>query len=137
MSAKPETTFTSSVHKHLPLDIYRMKNHNVYNGGIADVWYDDKKDLWAEYKFIVVPKRDDTIVDLVNGKKPVISALQQEWLRGRYKNGRQVCVIVGSKNGGVWFGGTEWQRPLTALEFRGLLKTRKELADIITQHVRG
>ncbi len=24
-------------------------------------------DLWVEYKFIVVPKRDDTMIDLVGG----------------------------------------------------------------------
>lgn len=137
MSTKPETTFIASVHKHLPRDLYSMKNHNVYNGGIADVWYDDVRDMWIEYKFIVIPKRDTTVIDLVGGKDPTISVLQQNWLRDRHENGRQVAVVVGCKEGGVWFGQDIWMHPITALEFRERLSTRKEIAEVIIELVRG
>ena len=95
MSRGPENIFIASVHKHLPAKVYRMKNNNQYNGGIADVWYSGQLDLWVEYKFITLPARDDTVVDLISGKDPAISALQQNWLRSRSAEGRKVGVIVG------------------------------------------
>lgn len=133
MSQGPETTFINSVHRHLPPTLYHMKNHNVYNGGIADCWYSGKRDLWIEYKFIVVPAHDKTTIDLVGGKKPEISALQQEWLKERHKEGRQVGVIVGSKDGGVWFPNVQWQAPITTADFRHYLQDRKTLAQLIVR----
>ena len=127
----PENTFIASVHRHLPASLYRMKNHNQYNGGIADVWYSSKKDLWIEYKFIAVPKRLNTVIDLVN-KPPkgdsVISTLQQQWLTDRHAEGRAVGVIIGSKNGGVWCPGLSWCRTWTAAQFSDAVTSRSELA---------
>ena len=65
--AKPETVFTNSVHTHLDrATLYWMKNHNEYVGGVFDCWYsgkgDSSTDLWIEYKFVVLPKRDATLV---------------------------------------------------------------------------
>jgi len=137
MSRGPENTFIASVHKHLPVDLYRMKNHNEYNGGIADCWYDGERDLWIEYKFIKVPVRDATVIDLIDGNDPAISILQQTWLKDRHTNGRQVGVIVGSEKGGVWFPGISWERTYTASEFRSLLVPRAKLADIIYSLTRG
>lgn len=137
MSRGPENTFIGAVHRHLPAALYRMKNHNEYNGGIADVWYDGRQDLWVEYKFVQVPKRPTTVIDLIGGKTPPLSALQQEWLRARHNNGRQVGVIVGSPNGGVWFPGVSWQKPITALDFSQRLASRKALAELIVQLTGG
>lgn len=137
MSKGPENTFIGSVHKHLPTKLYHMKNHNQYNGGIADVWYSGVRDLWIEYKFIVVPKRPDTVIDLLTGKAPAISYLQQEWLRSRHGEGRSVGVIVGSKNGGVWFPGLAWDQPFTTADFLKKLQSRKELADVILKETHG
>lgn len=132
--ATPENTFIASVNRHLPpmRELYRMKNHNVYNGGIADVWYSGAKaDLWVEYKFIVVPKRDDTLIDLVGGKSPILSALQQDWLSERHAEGRNVGVIVGSKDGGVWYPGTTWANLMTAQQFRAQIESRYSLSQLI------
>lgn len=127
--AMPENVFIGSVHGYLPADLYRMKNHNQYNGGIADVWYSgNKADLWIEYKFLIVPKLDVTVIDLVGGKKPAISHLQQDWLECRLKEGRNVGVVVGSKAGGVWFKDLSWTQPITAKTFRALLVKRSDLA---------
>lgn len=132
--SQPENTFIASVHRHLPATLYRMKNHNQYNGGIADVWYSGKNDLWIEYKFIAIPKRPDTIIDLIN-KPPkgdsVISTLQQEWMRNRHSEGRNVGVIIGSKDGGAWFSGLDWDKSYTAAEFSSWIVNRKKLAEII------
>jgi len=129
----PENTFIASVHRHLqPKAPYRMKNHNVYNAGIADVWYSGMAaDLWIEYKFIKVPVRDSTVIDLISGPKPEISVLQQDWLRSRHAEGRNVGIIVGSKDGGVWLEGISWDRKMTAKEFRSMIVPRNALAKII------
>ena len=137
MSKGPENTFIGSVHKHLPAGLYHMKNHNQYVGGIADVWYSGVRDLWVEYKFIVVPKRPDTVIDLITGKNPAISYLQQEWLRSRHEEGRSVGVIVGSKDGGVWFPGLTWDATYPAKKFLSLLQTRKDLAGTIEKEVQN
>lgn len=136
--AMPENTFITSVHRHLPASLYRMKNHNQYNGGIADVWYSSKKDLWIEYKFIAVPKRPGTVIDLIS-KPPkgdsVISTLQQEWLKARHADGRAVGVIIGCKDGGVWCPGLSWNRTWTAQQFSSAAHTRSELASRIVETV--
>lgn len=130
----PENTFIASVHKHLPPmdEFYRMKNHNLYNGGIADVWYSQVVDLWIEYKFLIIPKRPDTVIDLRSGKKPSISALQVEWLTERRREGRNVWMIVGSKEGGVIDTTLSLFKPINAADFRGQLRSRAEIA----QHIR-
>lgn len=135
MATKPETTFIASVHKHLPPTLYRVKNNNGYTAGIADVWYSGVHDLWVEYKFIAVPKRPETRIDLLTGKNPAISYLQQEWLRSRHGEGRSVGVIVGSKDGGIWLPGVAWEQPFTVKDFLAHLRTRKDLADTILKEV--
>lgn len=134
MAAKPESTFIASIHRHLPVSVYSMKNHNPYNSGIADVWYDGPVgDLWIEYKFIEVPKRPDTVIDLCGGKNPLLSKLQQQWLADRETNGRNVAVVVGCKEGGVWFfDSSQWTRPMTTAEFRHRMLLRAGIAGIIT-----
>lgn len=138
MSRGPENTFIDSVHRHLPKNVYHMKNHNEYIGGVFDVWYDGPRaDLWVEYKFIVVPKRDNTIIDLCGGKDPILSKLQQQWGDDRAANGRDVAVIVGCKDGGVWLGPDQWTEQITAAEFRRCLYTRAKLAELIRLYTRG
>jgi hypothetical protein len=92
------------------------------------MWYSGKSDLWVEYKFIVVPKRGDTMIDLVGGKNPPLSKLQQDWLARRHDEGRNVWVIVGCAAGGVIFRGKQWAQPLPSLEFQRSLVDRKSIA---------
>lgn len=129
MSAKPETTFVSAVHKYLPPgrnDPYWMKNHNEYTGGVWDCWYSGTKtDLWAEYKFIVIPKRAGTLIT------PGLSELQAQWGRGRLAEGRNLAVIVGCKEGGVIFEDLEWEKGITAAAFKVRVQSRKEIAEWI------
>ncbi len=131
--AKPETVFTNSVHAHLDrATLYWMKNHNEYVGGVFDCWYSGKgegsTDLWIEYKFVVLPKRDATLV------VPDLSSLQTEWGTDRANEGRNVAVIVGCKEGGVYLPPGYWA-PLPASEFRRRILTRKALATLITEKV--
>ncbi len=140
MASKPETTFYTSVHRFLPplSQLHREKMANPYRGGTADHWYDATRDLWVEWKFIKVPKRDDTVIDFVNGKDPIISNLQQEWIKGRYANNRHVWIIVGCEDGGVIMEHPfQWQAPWTAKQFREKLLPRKNIAARIWNHCRS
>jgi hypothetical protein len=138
-----ENTFIQSVHRHLPPSpppvatmatwpaevLYRMKNHNQYNSGIADVWYDcdprrQGQDLWVEYKYVVIPKRDETLI------VPGLSPLQFDWLTARLRAGRNVTVIVGCKEGGVCLLTDQWEGLPTKV-FRKQLQTRQDLARYI------
>ena len=125
--SKPETTFTNGVHKHLPAgrsDPYWMKNNNMYTSGIWDCWYSGPfADLWAEYKFEVLPARDGTIVPID------LSELQKDWGEKRYAEGRNLVVIVGCSAGGVIFTEPDdWLRPLTKADFMKRLLSRQEIA---------
>ena len=131
MSAKPETTFYTSVHRHLPSkDVpYRLKTFNPYVGGPADHWYSGQQaDLWVEWKFIKLPVRDSTLIDLVSGKNPPLSKLQQDWLRSRHEEGRNVWVVVGCKEGGVIYTHRKWEVPIPTGSFRTLLLSRAAIA---------
>lgn len=127
--ATPENTFIASIHRHLPAGLYRMKNHNQFNSGIADCWYSgNAADLWIEYKYVAIPKRPDTLITIN------LSELQKNWLRCRHAEGREVGVIVGCREGGVYFYGVSWDQPIKAGDFRKHLKTRAELVAAIVSH---
>ena len=116
--------------------MYRMKNHNPYTAGIPDCWYSGNAgDLWVEYKFMTIPKRSSTIVDFCGGKVPMISALQQKWLRDRYNEGRTVGVIIGTPEGGVWLSGISWEVPLQASERFSTILDKSCIAAVITDIV--
>lgn len=135
MAAKPETTFYTSVHKHLPPEVHREKMSNPYRGGTADTWYSGTKaDLWIEWKFIVLPKRDDTMIDLCGGNKPSLSGLQQDWLKNRHAEGRDVWVVVGSKEGSVILKNLRWELAFPTDWFRHKMMDRKAIAQAIKEH---
>lgn len=132
----PENRYIQSIHRLLPARVYRMKNHNPYNAGIADCWYSgDHADLWLEYKYLCLPKRPSSIVDLCGGKNPPLTDLQQEWLHNRHLEGRAVGVIIGTPYGGLWYPGTSWRKPLSSAECAKALLTKPALAALITNAV--
>lgn len=132
MASKPETTFTASVHKRLPSQrqLHREKMNNPYRSGTADVWYSGtRSDLWIEYKFIVLPKRPTTVITDYG-----VSPLQDDWIRSRRAEGRDVWIVVGCKAGAVVFDGNDWPVPMTAGAFAQLVQSRDELARAIQEH---
>ncbi|WP_025915467.1 hypothetical protein [Herminiimonas sp. CN] len=131
MAAKPETTFYAGVHKHLPADLHREKMHNPYRGGTWDFWFSGLADLWVEYKFVVLPKRDSTPVDVT------LSDLQKDWGGGRHFEGRNLAVIVGCKEGGVILENLAWERPLSCADFKKQLRSRVEIARWIAHTTGG
>ena len=124
MSRKPESQFIFSVHKHISsTQVYSMKNHNAYVGGIADVWYSGRTaDLWIEYKFIT---SDTPRLPVV----PTLSPQQFRWIKDRKKEGRNVWVIVGHKKGGVIYRDLiEIELGIPPKEFIERMLSRKALA---------
>ena len=128
MAIKPENTFISGVHKHIPRHIHREKMNNPYSSGTADVWYSGKGgDLWVEYKWIPrIPQRG------VVAPQKLLSALQMKWLNDRYNEGRNVNVIIGCPAGGVLLLDRLWECDLTAAGFTSLIRSRHDLADWIS-----
>ena len=123
-----ESGFTTTVHNKLPKTVYRWKIQATMTGGIPDAYYSgNKADLWIEYKLLnALPKKQSTLLI------PKLSALQSKWLRARYKEGRNVAVILGHKTGSYIFTNLEWEAGITQDK---LTLSRKELAEWIVQQV--
>jgi hypothetical protein len=127
VASKPENTFIASVHRRLPRALHREKMANPYRGGTADVWYSgDRADQWVEYKYVPkLPVRAALVAGL--------SELQKDWLRKRHGEGRNVAVVVGSKNGAIILTAPdEWEAALSPVECQRRLVSREELATWIT-----
>jgi hypothetical protein len=128
MACKPENTFITGVHRHLPRTVYAEKMANPYRGGTPDVWYSGPvADLWIEYKYLPkLPKQQVT---------PALSALQTQWLAKRRSEGRNLAVIVGCPDGGVVFRDQEWEHALPTPQFQARLLPRPALAAWISNTV--
>ena len=116
---KAETSFYTAINKMIPVTIHREKMHNVYRGGTPDMWYSgSRSDLWVEYKYFPV----------VQEKNYGLSPLQQQWLQGRYKEGRSVAVIVGlGRKHALILPGLLWSEPQNVVP----LVSRQAVTDYI------
>lgn len=131
MAAKPETNFTNRLRKKLPKSIYVMKNNNGFVGGIPDLWVSgSKNDLWIEAKYV-----DPLPVNVPVRVNKLLSALQLEWLNARCKEGRNVCVMVGCKGGGVLLRQYAWDAEIPVSHFKSLIRSDADLAEWIREQV--
>jgi hypothetical protein len=124
----PETRFYTAVHKLLPKALHREKMHNPYRGGTADVWYSgNADDLWVEYKYVTkVPKRAAISV------ARELSPLQLQWLHNRYKEGRNVVVILGTPIGCWIYEFLKWETELvTAEQLAESGLSKQQIADFV------
>ena len=90
-----ESTYTQSIIRGLPREIYSWKIMNSMQNGVPDCYFSATKgDIWIECKYIkTMPKRPSTLIN------PGLSALQKRWILGRYHEGRNVAVLIGSPQG--------------------------------------
>jgi hypothetical protein len=87
-----EHHFVRSVHRRLPVTVYRWKVADRYTNGIPDAWYSGALgDVWVEYKYLPRTPRSAFEVPL--------TPLQLKWLSEREAEGRNVAVIVGCPKG--------------------------------------
>lgn len=133
--AKPETNFSNALRDALPEGIYSMKNNNEYIAGIPDLWFSGSKaDLWAELKF--VPK-----LPVRSPLRPykLLSELQVKWLRERHLEGRNVCVIIGCKQGvkfaGIVLQDLAWEKDIDPQHLPALIRSKSELALFVKEQV--
>lgn len=138
VSRGPEAALINGVHKYLPDEdlFHREKMANPWRGGTADCWYSGVIDLWVEWKFIELPNRPETIIDLTAGKDPPLSHLQQQWITRRQAEGRNVWVIVGCKQGGVVLRGRQWARAWRTDDFKFEVQPRIKIAQAIVDFCR-
>lgn len=134
-----EAAYTSSVGKLLPVDIYRLKLNCPYTGGVPDCWYSGRAgDLWVEFKYFDADALPKKVIDLVGGNSPILSKLQQSWLRNRHSEGRSVAVVVGfDKKHGLVLPGVAWEKEIPRDEFLSRVISKREIADWITHQVAG
>lgn len=129
-----ESIYTANVGRDLPADVYPLKLCLQHESGVADSWYSgNAADLWIEYKWYAKLPR---VIDLLKGKKPKLTKLQQDWLTKRHNEGRNVGVIVATPQGAVVYPGTSWKAPLPRAQFLERALSRKQVAEFIAAFVR-
>lgn len=90
MAIQPESKFIQRIHRRLPRELYKQRVSSAAMNGTPDWWYSAVIDAWIEYKWLSsLP---------ASGVDPLklLSALQALWINRRYKEGRNVGVIIGS-----------------------------------------
>lgn len=130
MAAKPENNFIANIHKRLNIQVYAEKMYNPLRGGTPDVYYEGKKMLWVEYKFIQLPARDSTLI------LPQLSDLQILWLKRCHTNTKRARVIVGFKMdkkyyGVVYSSPDEWTESITTRNYKRYAIPIEELVQYI------
>lgn len=126
-----ETRQFSALRKEIAGRIYYWKTHDSFTGGIPDAYMSGPlRDLWCEGKrYAQLPP----VVDLT--KLDVTSVLQQDWLKARHAEGRNVSMLVFTdKQGCILLHGLEWMNPIPRDEFLARAKTRREIADDLVSY---
>lgn len=128
-----ESKRTAALRDKLKGRVFTFKLNARYANGVPDCYYSGAAgDLWNEHKYI---RPLPPIIDLT--KPSVTSKLQQRWLIGRHKEGRNVAMVVFSDDGHLLLTGLDWQRPITRDEFRELAVPMQELADTLVERLGG
>lgn len=135
MAQKPEAKYKQAVHRHLDASIHHQGMYTPFSAGTPDHWYSGvEDDLWIEFKWDdAAPRR----VHLCNPqvKYPKMSGKQQQWLRARYSEGRNVAVVYATKEGGIILEALAWEYPLDKEVFLTRAITAKEVALWISRKV--
>ena len=113
MPVKPETRFYRRVNNRLPPEIHYQKIGSASENGTADIWYSGyRSDAWVEYKW--EPKLSRGGVDPLKLLRP----LQSLWINRRYREGRQVLVIIGTPEGCAILENGAWNARVPVEVFR-------------------
>lgn len=129
MAQKPETRFIQRINRLLPLKcgLHYEKMNNPYRRGTADSWYSGVDgDLWIEWKYL------PTLPKVIHPQK-LLHPLQTAWLNGRFREGRNVAVVIGCPEGGVILEKEEWTKEIMKQDFLEQLKSATEIACFIRQ----
>ena len=119
-----EHSFVKSVHRKLPIDLYKWKIHDSYTNGVPDAMYaGDKAILFIEYKYVpALPKIKTTPI------KINLSKLQLQWLDNFVDMGHNAVVVVGTEDKNVLIlQDKQWNKPISKENF---LKKAVKLPDL-------
>jgi hypothetical protein len=126
---KQENYFIKCVHDKLrAYKVYWEKTHNPYRAGLPDVWYSGPRgDLWVEYKYMTT---------FPSKFRVGLTALQHKWLEERYKEGRNVAVIVGvPQRQGVILTELQWKEMYTKPDFLSKAQDLEEIVKWIASQI--
>ena len=125
-----ESDYWQALRKKLKRRVYTWKINASYIKGVPDWWGSGyKSDLWVENKRVTSIPAMLTLTD----PKKYLTAHQQMWLEERYEEGRNVAVLVFSKEGHILFHDLEWMSPISKLSFMEKAMSMDELADHIVE----
>lgn len=97
-----ESSFWQALRKKLVPRVYALKINLRFVAGIPDAWLSGNlEDLWIELKYI------QTLPPVIEPTE-LLSTLQQEWLKARHAEGRNVGVLIGSSDGHLYFPSLSW-----------------------------
>tara|TARA_B100000214_G_scaffold334801_1_gene277706 strand:+ start:170 stop:583 length:414 start_codon:yes stop_codon:yes gene_type:complete len=119
-----EHSFVKSVHRKLPVDLYKWKIHDSYTNGVPDSMYaGDKGILFVEYKYVPsLPKIKTTPI------KINLSKLQLQWLNNFVDMGHNAAVVVGTEGKNILIlQDKQWNTPISKENF---LKKAVKLSDL-------
>ena len=124
-----ENTFWQSLRRALVPRVYALKLNLRFTAGVPDCWLSGSDgDLWLELKYMQsVPKTVDPA--------KLLSALQQEWLKRRYAEGRRVGVLIGSPDGHLFFPALSWQATMSGGAFKTRAQKTKRVAQELIDYV--
>ena len=109
-----EHSFVKSVHRKLPVDLYKWKIHDSYTNGVPDSMYaGDKGILFVEYKYVPsLPKIKTTPI------KINLSKLQLQWLNNFVDMGHNAAVVVGTEGKNILIlQDKQWNTPISKENF--------------------
>jgi hypothetical protein len=84
-----ERFFKAKLRALIKQECFIQSMSSLAMAGTPDLWISGRKDLWCEVKEDLMTK---------GAIKPKLSELQKSWLTNRWKEGRNVAVIVGCAN---------------------------------------
>lgn len=109
--------------------VYAWKINASYVKGVPDWWGSGtQQDLWVENKRIHNDGDVPAMLDLTDSSK-YLTFHQQDWLTERHREGRDVGVLVFSKEGFVYMPDLTWQQPISKLDFLSAALPKKEMAE--------
>ena len=134
-----EHKFTKAVVDKLPADVHvqSMTLASISHTGTPDRYIDYKSDLWVEFKQATTFGNKGYNVG--GEGESMLSERQKQWLRRRWKNGGNACVIVGVPSdrarGFVLETPREWECVVRKEFFLPRLMYAAELAAYILKRV--
>lgn len=123
-----ESSHTRTITRRLPEVVYAWKIHDNITSGIPDCYFSGPaRDLWIEFKY--ASKLPKSINLVTRPGSPCLSPKQTNWLDRRYKEGRNVAVVLSNQQHSIILINGDWHNTLDTTT--QLTLSRQNVADWI------